>query len=58
MGVVRKTIVSELEKTIDSLKDSLVDVSCDGEKKVVGTHCWLKMVNLNPVLISSVFVLE
>ena len=33
MGVVRKTIVSELEKTIDSLKDSLVDVSFDGEQE-------------------------
>ncbi len=30
MGVVRRTIVSELQKTIDSLKGSLLDVSFDG----------------------------
>jgi hypothetical protein len=33
MGVVRRTIVSELQKTIDSLKDSLLDVSFDGEQE-------------------------
>lgn len=33
MGVVRRTIVSELQKTIDSLKGSLLDVSFDGEQE-------------------------
>lgn len=33
MAVVRRTVVSELQKTIDSLKDSLLDVSFDGEQE-------------------------
>ena len=33
MGVVRRSIVSELQKTIDSLKSSLIDVSFDGEQE-------------------------
>ena len=33
MAVVRRTIVSELQKTIDSLKSSLIDVSFDGEQE-------------------------
>ncbi len=33
MAVVRRTIVSELQKTIDSLKRSLIDVSFDGEQE-------------------------
>ncbi|NEO65195.1 MAG: transposase [Moorea sp. SIO4G2] len=33
MGVVRRTIISELQKTIDSLKSSLLDVSFDGEQQ-------------------------
>ncbi len=33
MAVVRRTIVSELQKTIDSLKSSLIDVSFDGERE-------------------------
>ncbi len=33
MAVVRRTIVSELQKTIDSLKSSLLDVSFDGEQE-------------------------
>ena len=32
MAVVRRSIVSELQKTIDSLKSSLIDVSFDGEQ--------------------------
>ena len=35
MAVVRRTIVSELQKTIDSLKSSLIDVSFDGEQEDV-----------------------
>jgi len=33
MAVVRRTIVSELQKTIDSLKSSLIDVSFDEEQE-------------------------
>ena len=33
MAVVRRSIVSELQKTIDSLKSSLIDVSFDGEQE-------------------------
>ena len=33
MGVARRTIVSELQKTIDSLKESLLDVSFDSEQE-------------------------
>jgi hypothetical protein len=33
MGVARRTIVSELQRTIDSLKESLLDVSFDSEQE-------------------------
>ena len=33
MGVTRRTIVSELQKTIDSLKNSLLDISFDSEQE-------------------------
>ncbi|EGJ32200.1 MULTISPECIES: hypothetical protein [Moorena] len=33
MGVARRTIVSELQKTIDSLKKSLLDISFDSEQE-------------------------
>ncbi|WP_287297806.1 hypothetical protein [Moorena sp. SIO2C4] len=33
MAVARRTIVSELQKTIDSLKNSLLDISFDSELK-------------------------
>ncbi|NEP59660.1 MAG: transposase [Symploca sp. SIO2G7] len=33
MGVARRTIVSELQKTIDSLKSSLLDISFDSEQE-------------------------
>ncbi|NER26017.1 MAG: transposase [Symploca sp. SIO1C2] len=33
MGVARRTIVSELQKTIDSLKNSLLDISFDSEQE-------------------------
>lgn len=33
MGVVRRTIVSELQKNIDSLKNSLLDISFDSEQE-------------------------
>ncbi|NER28879.1 MAG: transposase [Symploca sp. SIO1C4] len=33
MGVVRRTIVEEIQKTIDSLKNSLLDISFDSEQK-------------------------
>jgi hypothetical protein len=33
MSVARRTIVSELQKTIDSLKNSLLDISFDSEQE-------------------------
>jgi hypothetical protein len=33
MEVARRTIVEELQKTIDSLKESLLDVSFDSEQE-------------------------
>lgn len=33
MGVTRRTLVSELQKTIDSLKSSLLDISFDSEQE-------------------------
>ncbi|MBE9126948.1 MULTISPECIES: transposase [unclassified Coleofasciculus] len=33
MAVARRTIVSELQKTIDSLKNSLLDISFDSEQE-------------------------
>ncbi len=33
MGVARRTIVSEFQKTIDSLKSSLLDISFDSEQE-------------------------
>ena len=33
MGVARRTIVEELQKTIDSLKSSLLDISFDSEQE-------------------------
>ena len=33
MGVVRRTIVEQLQKTIDSLKSSLLDISFDSEQE-------------------------
>ena len=33
MGVVSRTIISELQKTIDSLKSSLLDISFDAEQE-------------------------
>ncbi len=33
MAVVRRTTISELQKTIDSLKSSLIDLSFDGEQQ-------------------------
>ena len=33
MGVARRTIVEELQKTIDSLKNSLLDISFDSEQE-------------------------
>ena len=33
MGVTRRTIVSELQKTIDSLKNSLLDISFNSEQE-------------------------
>jgi len=33
MGVVSRNIISELQKTIDSLKSSLLDISFDAEQE-------------------------
>ena len=33
MGVVRRTIVTELQKTIDSLKGCLIDIAFDAEQE-------------------------